>query len=165
MSAFEKFYSKTPRYAKSVRIFGKMGIVRNYKKKIKAKLDNRGTPCMFVGYSKDHKEDVYRMLNVSTLKVKNTQDVIWLNKSYREWKGIKGHLSNEFELAKESSLDADSTKSSKSKDNRTAEKGNSSSDDSSNNKDEKSEDSSHVMDRTQSKLSQQAENDLVGEMI
>ena len=48
-SSFEKFYSKTPRYAKSVRVFGKMGLVRNYEKKMKAKLDNRGTPCISVG--------------------------------------------------------------------------------------------------------------------
>ena len=97
---------------------------------------------MFVGYSKDHKDDVYRILNLTALKVKNTQDVIWLNKSYGEWKGIKGHLSNKFELAKETSSDTDSTKSSKSKENRTSEKKDSSSDDSSSSGDKKSEDSS-----------------------
>ena len=65
----------------NIRIFGKIGIVQVYDKKIKAKLDNRGIHCMFIGYSKDHKEDVYCMLNMKTLKVKNTQDVLWLNKS------------------------------------------------------------------------------------
>ena len=105
---------------------------------------------MFVGYSKDHKDDVYHMLNVRTLKIKNTRDVIWLNKSYGEWKGIKGHSSNKFELAKESSSDADSTKSSHSKENRTLEKKDekkdSSSDNSSSSGDEKSKDSSYVAD-------------------
>ena len=162
-SAFEKFYGTTPRYAKDIRVFGEMGIVRNYEKKIKAKLENRGIPCMFVGYSKDHEDDVYRMLNVSTLKIKNTRDVIWLNKSYGEWKGIKGHSSSEFELAKESSSDTDSTQSSKPKENRIAEKKDSSSNDSSSG-DEKSEDSSYIADRTRSKLSQQAEDDLAGEL-
>ena len=30
------------------------------------KLRNRGTVCMFVGYSVDHAHDVYRMLNLET---------------------------------------------------------------------------------------------------
>ena len=53
-----------------------MGIVRIYEKQIKSKLYNRGIHCMFVGYSKDHEEDVYCMLNFSTLKIKNTRNVI-----------------------------------------------------------------------------------------
>ena len=80
-SAYEKFYGKTPRFTNNIQFFGEMGIAQIYEKKIKAKLDNCITPCMFVGYSKDHKVDVYCMLNVSTMKVKNTSDVIWLDKS------------------------------------------------------------------------------------
>ena len=63
----------------NLRIFGKIGILHVYKKKIKAKLDNRGIHCMFVGYSKDHDHDVYYML----------KDILWFNKSYGAWKGIK----------------------------------------------------------------------------
>ena len=73
----------------NIRFFGKIGIVHVYDKTIKAKLGNKGIHCMFIGYSKDHKDDVYCMLNMKTLKVKNTQDVLQLNKSYREWKGMK----------------------------------------------------------------------------
>ena len=138
-----------------------MGIVRIYKKQIKSKLDNRGIHCMFMGYSKDHKEDVYCMLNLSTLKIKNTRDVIWLNKSYGEWKGIKGHLLNKFELAEASSSDVDSDKSSKPKTRKTAKSGNTSSENSSNNKDEESDNSSNIPDQTGAKL-QQAEDNLVG---
>ena len=56
----------------NIRIFGKIGIVHVNDKKVKAKLDNRGIHCMFIGYSKDHTDDVYSMLNMKTLKVKNT---------------------------------------------------------------------------------------------
>ena len=138
-----------------------MGIVCIYNNKIKSKLDNRGIHCMLVGYSKDHEEDIYPMLNISTLKVKNTRNVICLKKSYREWKGIKGYLSNEFELVENMSSDADSNKLSKSKATKTSESGSTSSNDSSNNKDKESDDSRHVADCTRVKLSQQAEDDLV----
>ena len=70
---------------------------------------------MSVGYSKDHKTKIYLMFDVSTLKIKNTRDVIWLNKSYGELKGIKGHLSRDFELAEESGSKTDLSKLSKSK--------------------------------------------------
>ena len=140
-----------------------MGIVRIYKKKIKAKLDNRGTLCMFIGYSKDHEEDVYRMLNLSTLKVKNTRDVIWLNKCYGEWKGIKGYSSHEFEVIKKPSSDTDSSDSVTNKNKTTAEK-DTSSDDSSDDEDEESDNSGNIADRTRAKLSQQDEDDLVVNM-
>ena len=65
---------------------------------------------MLVGYSKDNEADVYCMFNISTLKIKNTQDTIWINQSYGEWKGIKGYSSAEFELAEESSSETDSSK-------------------------------------------------------
>ena len=160
LSAYEKFYGKTPRFTNNIRIFGEMGIVCIYEKKIKAKLDNRGTPCMFVGYSKDHEEDVYRMLNLSTLKVKNTRDVIWLNKCYGEWKGIKGYSSHEFEVIKKPSSDTDSSNS-VTNENKTMEEKDTSSNDSSDNEEEESDNSGNIADRTRAKLSQQDEDDLV----
>jgi hypothetical protein len=61
-----------------------LGIVTT-KDKIQAKLKNRGTPCMFVGYSVHHANDVYRMLNLDTEMIINSQDIIWLNKKHEEW--------------------------------------------------------------------------------
>ena len=43
--AYEKFCKSVPKYAKHLRVFGEMGTVRAYDKKIKAKLENRG-PCV-----------------------------------------------------------------------------------------------------------------------
>ena len=45
---------------------------------------------MFVGYSVDHRGDVYRMYDIGTKGIKVTQDVIWLGKMYGVWKGISG---------------------------------------------------------------------------
>jgi uncharacterized protein YwqG len=38
-----------------------------------------------VGYSVDHANDVYRMLNLNTKRIINTRDVVWLKKSYKTW--------------------------------------------------------------------------------
>ena len=64
--AYEKFCKSVPRYAKHLRVFGEMGTVRAYNKKIKAKLENRGRVCMFVGYADSHAGDVYRMYDIGT---------------------------------------------------------------------------------------------------
>lgn len=37
------------------------------------------------GYSVDHANDVYRMLNIATKRIVHTRDVVWLDKSYKHW--------------------------------------------------------------------------------
>jgi hypothetical protein len=49
---------------------------------------------MFVGYTEHHSRDAYRMLNLSTNSIINSQDIIWLNKTYREWKENKATIFN-----------------------------------------------------------------------
>jgi hypothetical protein len=44
---------------------------------------------MFDGYTGHHSRDVYRMLNLTTNSIINSHDIIWLNKTYREWKKNK----------------------------------------------------------------------------
>ena len=70
--SYTKIYAKPTRFVSNIKIFGEIGIVCVYDMTIKAKLDDRGIHCMFIGYSKYHKDDVYCMLNMKTLKVKNT---------------------------------------------------------------------------------------------
>jgi hypothetical protein len=41
---------------------------------------------MFMGYSVNHSHDVYRMLNMETKYVIYSQDIIWLNQMYNDWK-------------------------------------------------------------------------------
>jgi hypothetical protein len=74
-------------------MFGEFGVVTT-KERIRAKLSNRGTICMFVGYTEHHSRDVYRMLNLTTNSIINSRDIIWLNKTYREWKDNKAIIHN-----------------------------------------------------------------------
>jgi len=84
------FYGMAPKFGKTLRTFGEIGIVaEGTDKKIRAKLTDRGRPCLFLGYAPDHAGDVYRMLNLDTNKAITTRDVYWLNKSYGEYKESK----------------------------------------------------------------------------
>jgi hypothetical protein len=55
---------------------------------IQSKLKNRGLTYMFVGYSVDHANNVYIMLNLNTKRIINTRDVVWLRRSYKTWSKI-----------------------------------------------------------------------------
>ena len=55
-----------------MRKFVELGTVRSYDKKIKAKLENRGRVCMFVGYAKDHSGEVFRMYDMGSKGIKKT---------------------------------------------------------------------------------------------
>jgi hypothetical protein len=90
---FEFLYGEKPKLHDNLKIFGEVGVATT-KERIQAKLSNRGTTCMFVGYMKHHSRDVYRMLNLTTYSIINSRDIIWLNKTYREWKDNKTTISN-----------------------------------------------------------------------
>jgi hypothetical protein len=49
---------------------------------------------MFVGYTEHHSRDVYRMLNLTTNSIINSREIIWLNKTYKEWKENKAKIFN-----------------------------------------------------------------------
>jgi hypothetical protein len=68
----------------SLRSFGEIGVVTT-KANIQSKLKNRGTPCMLVGYSVHHANDVYRMLNLDTKRIIQSRNIIWLNEAYHDW--------------------------------------------------------------------------------
>jgi hypothetical protein len=73
-----------PKLPSSLRIFGEMGVVTT-KADIQGKLANHGTTCMFMRYSVDHSNDVFRMRNPKTRRIINSRDVIWLGKSLKIW--------------------------------------------------------------------------------
>jgi hypothetical protein len=91
-SPFELLHDEKPILHINLKIFGEVGVVRT-KDKIQAKLTNRGTTCMFVGYTEHHSRDVYRMLNLTTNSIINSQDIIWMNKAFGEWKNNKTTIS------------------------------------------------------------------------
>jgi hypothetical protein len=79
-SPFEFLYGEKPILHDYFKIFGEVGVVTT-KERIQAKLSDRGTTCMFVGYMEHHSRDVYRMLNLTTNSIINSQDIILLNKT------------------------------------------------------------------------------------
>ena len=99
------------------------------------------------------------MLNMKTLKIKNTQDVLWLNKSYREWKGIEEDKITKISIPDESSSDSESSTSENDDNMEQKEKLSTDSkvSSSSNSKSNNSSDSSHVANRTRAKRTQQLE--------
>ena len=84
---YKRFYQEIPKWAYNLRTFGEIGIVSDQRsKKTRGKLKDRGFPCMFVGYPKDHAADTYKMFNLQTKKVIMSRNIIWLNKFYSEYK-------------------------------------------------------------------------------
>jgi hypothetical protein len=78
--------------------FVKIGVVST-KANIQSKLKNRGIPCMFVGYSEHHANDVYRMLNLETKSIIHSRDIIWMNEAYHDW--IERKVSQKEEIGNE----------------------------------------------------------------
>jgi len=87
MSSFEKFFKKEAPYARCLRTFGEMGIIKDYEN-IKGKLTDRGKVAMFLGYPKTSSTETFRFLNLNTIKIVLSRDVIWINKNYGSWKGL-----------------------------------------------------------------------------
>jgi hypothetical protein len=58
-------FGRKPMLPMSLRIFGEIGVVIT-KDDMQGKVKNFGSTYMFVGYSVDHKNDVYLMLNLSS---------------------------------------------------------------------------------------------------
>jgi Reverse transcriptase (RNA-dependent DNA polymerase) len=52
---------------------------------------------MFMGYSVDHSNDVYRMLNLETKKIIHSRDVVWLGESFNEWFNYNSTSKNDSE--------------------------------------------------------------------
>jgi hypothetical protein len=81
---YQLLFGSKPKLPSSFRIFGEIGVVTT-KENVQGKLKNRGTACIFVGYSVDHANDVYWMFNFNTKRIIHSRDVVWLGKSYKNW--------------------------------------------------------------------------------
>jgi hypothetical protein len=60
-----------------------MGVVIT-KDDVQGKVKDCGLICMLVGYSVDHTNDVYRMLNLNSKRIVQTIDVVWVVKCYND---------------------------------------------------------------------------------
>ena len=90
-SPHELVYGENPPWVKSLRTFGEIAIIQvgGTTNKIKAKLENRGIPAMFIDYPTDHASDVYVFMKLENRQIVLSRNYIWLNKLYGEYKNIK----------------------------------------------------------------------------
>ena len=72
--------------------FGEIGIIANVQKTIKAKFDNHGSSCIFVGYSTTNEIDVFSFYDTKTKLIRSIRNVTWLDKNYVIWKGLKTNI-------------------------------------------------------------------------
>ena len=105
-SAIMKFYGDNPPWIVNLRPFGEVGIISNQSNKnIRGKLEDRGSPALFVGFPEDHAEDVYSMIKLENKSAVKSRDIIWLGQTYAEYKGIKTVVR---EISREDNSDSDS---------------------------------------------------------
>eukprot|EP00970_Alexandrium_tamarense_P003304 scaffold525_cov112-Alexandrium_tamarense.AAC.1 len=86
-NSFHKFFGKGVKSIipmNSAKTFGEMVVVAN-RNNVKAKLDDRGKTCIWLGYAKDHAIGTYRVYNPKTNKVLLTRDVTFLRESHNDW--------------------------------------------------------------------------------
>jgi hypothetical protein len=89
-SASERFYGRNPSWINNMRTFGEMAIVTDHQhKKMRGKLDDRGYPCIFIGYTEDHAHNVFKFLNIKTRQLIMSRDVTWLNQTYAQYFNIR----------------------------------------------------------------------------
>ena len=77
----EHFVGQNPMFAKHLRTWGEAGTVK-IKTSMSPKLNNKGTHCMFIGYTYNHLGDCYKMYNVKTRRTCETHDIIWLKQMF-----------------------------------------------------------------------------------
>lgn len=72
-------YDIPEEWTKNLCTFGKAGVVKEGKQ---GKVLDRGITMMFVGYSENHAEMVFRMYHPETSRIVQTRDVIWMGRMY-----------------------------------------------------------------------------------
>ena len=65
------------------------------REKLKAKIKNRGIPCLYLGHADNHGSDVARLLKLETKKVVRSRDLRWLNKTLAEYMKEKGDFEDD----------------------------------------------------------------------
>ena len=73
-----------PHVGSLMRTPGEIGVMRKGDT-IKGKLTDRGIPVFYLNGDKGSLKDSYRLMNFRTKKVLHSRDVIWLNKTYKEY--------------------------------------------------------------------------------
>ncbi len=107
-SPYDLLLGENPKFCVSLRVFGEDGIYRRTEiRSMKPKLDDRGVLCIFVGYSPEHAEGVYRMYNPETGQVRISRDIRWFNKNLKAYKATQGSGNLEAKFVRDSDDDED----------------------------------------------------------
>ena len=80
---WEHWYKALPSFVNNLRTFGEAGIVKT-RDRVTPKTSNRGAPCLFVGYPRNHPGDTYRMYDPKSGGIHEVRDVIWLRRMFYE---------------------------------------------------------------------------------
>ena len=86
--SYEVLHGKTPHCMENLQTCGEIAATKD-PANISINLDSHGRDYMFLGYSEDHTQKVYRFLNLNMKKIVYSQDVEWMDVMYGEHTGIK----------------------------------------------------------------------------
>jgi hypothetical protein len=86
--SYERFFDKELPKAKHMRQVGEVAIIK-VTKKVQPTLQNQVIPAIYLGRARDHATDTHRFLNLGTGLIIVARDMIWLNKLYGDYAGIK----------------------------------------------------------------------------
>jgi hypothetical protein len=89
IASHNQFFEKDLQGLRNIRFFGESGIVNYHAdRKIQSKLVDQGRRCVLLGRATNYSNDVYQFLNLSTNRVIISRDILWVQKTYGEWKGL-----------------------------------------------------------------------------
>ena len=86
---YKQFMGEEYKGFQHIQKFGEVGIMTQ-REKMKAKIKNRGIPCLYLGHADNHGGNVARVLKLETKKVIRSRDMRWLNKTLNEYMKDKG---------------------------------------------------------------------------
>jgi hypothetical protein len=90
-SSYYLFYKVDNPIIQNIRQFGEVAIVEDWQScGMRAKLDNCGKACLYLGRAKDHAADVYHFLNLDSKRIVHSHDVTWLNFNYALYMDVDG---------------------------------------------------------------------------
>ena len=78
-------FGNAPKWAQFLCTFGEIGIVKSAQA-IQSKLENKGRPCVFVGYpTHNHAGNVYVFFTLDKQSIIHSRDVQWMNKMWLQY--------------------------------------------------------------------------------
>ena len=106
---YEHFIGQNPMFTKHLQTWGEAGTVK-IKTSTSPKLNDKGTHCMFIGYTYNHPGDCYKMYDPKTGRTRETRDIIWLKQMFYQQPPNQCELTTEsitYDVLQEQNQDQD----------------------------------------------------------